>query len=144
VTSSQVQIERLNGHLQIDGDMVKAHAEVVGQLAEELQVQITGQAPEIPLDLKPSKSLAPEQNLEPSSFPSSRSPGPGPNHITTIPSPFSPLLTSISPTRRKEMPLPVLCVLAAQGRERKRKAVVINDDPVHTVYGDRNGDAKEA
>ena len=43
MTSSQVEIEPLNGHLQIDGDMVKAHAEVVGQLAEELQVQITGQ-----------------------------------------------------------------------------------------------------
>jgi len=67
VTSSQVQIEPLDGHLQINGDMVKAHAEV-GQLAAELQVQITGQAPEIPLGLKPSKSLAPEQNLEPSSL----------------------------------------------------------------------------
>jgi len=139
VTSSQVQIEPLDGHLQINGDMVKAHAEV-GQLAAELQVQITGQAPEIPLDLKPSKSLAPEQNLEPSSFPSSRSLGPGRDHITTILSLFSPLPTSISPTRRKEMPLPVLF----KGRERKRKAVVINDDPVHTVDGDKDGDAKVA
>jgi len=126
--------------------MAKAHAEVVGQLAEELQVQITGQAPEIPLGPQTFQVFGTRAKFGalPSSFPSSRSPGPGPNHVTTIPSPFSPLSTSISPTRRKEMPLPVLCVLAAQGRERKRKAVVINDDPVHTVYGDRNGDAKVA
>jgi len=109
VTSSQVQIEPLNGHLQIDGDMVKAHAEVVGQLAEEPQVQISGQAPEIPLGLKPSKSLARTKFAAFLPLCSGRSPGPGPNHVTTILSPFSPLPTSISPTRRKEMPLTVLC-----------------------------------
>ena len=35
--SPQVQVEPLDGHLQIDGDMVKAHAKMVCQVAEEIQ-----------------------------------------------------------------------------------------------------------
>ena len=35
--SPQVQIERLDGRLQIDGDMVKAYAEVGCQAAEGIQ-----------------------------------------------------------------------------------------------------------
>ena len=36
-TSPQVPIEPQDGHLQIDGDRVKAHAEVVCQVAEGIQ-----------------------------------------------------------------------------------------------------------
>ncbi len=32
-----MQIEALDGHLQIDGDVVKAHPKVVCQVAEEIQ-----------------------------------------------------------------------------------------------------------
>ena len=74
-TSQQVQIEPLDGRLQIDGDgdVVKAHDEVVCQVAEEIQVQVTGRTPGIPLDdiqpestlhVNPSTSLGPEQNME--------------------------------------------------------------------------------
>ena len=35
--SPQVQIEPLDGYLQIDDEMIKAHAEVVCQVAEEIQ-----------------------------------------------------------------------------------------------------------
>ena len=74
-TSPKVQIEPLDGYLQIDGngDVVKAHDEVVCQVVEEIQVQITGRTPGILLDdTQPestlhvnSTSLTPEQNLEP-------------------------------------------------------------------------------
>ena len=49
-----------------------------------------------------------------SSFPSSHCPGSASSRTTTTLFPFSVLPTSISPTCRKEMPLPVLCVQADQ------------------------------
>jgi len=116
--------------------MVKAHA-------EELQVQITGQAPEI---LKPSKSLAPEQNLEPFH------PLSPPAVLQDLGPITSQRFASLSPPFQhpshqhaaKKCPCLFCVPLPLKGRERKRKAVVINDDPVHTVYRDRNGDAKVA
>ena len=134
---------------QVQIDMVKVHAEVVDQLAEAIQVQITGQAPEIPLDpvqpeylvhIKPSN---PEPNLEPSL------PLPPP----VVPQDLSPVasqrLSSFSPPFQHSSHQHALekypCVsLPIKGRERKRKAVVINEDTVHGVDGDGNGDAKAA
>lgn len=50
VTSPQVHFEPVDRHLQIDVNVVKAHAEIVCQVAEEIQVQVTGRTPGIPLD----------------------------------------------------------------------------------------------
>ena len=80
----------------------------------------------------------------PSSFPSSRSLGPGRDHITTILSLFSPFQHPSHQHAAKKCPCPFCVSLPLKGRERKRKAVVINDDPVHTVDGDKDGDAKVA
>ena len=52
-----MQIEPLDGHLQIDIDVVEARAEMVCQVAEEIQVQGTGRTPG-PLDaLQPESTL---------------------------------------------------------------------------------------
>ena len=104
------------------------------------------QALEIPLDLKPSKSLAPEQNLEPS-LP--LSPPVVLQYLGPITSQrfasLSPPFQHPSHQHAAKKCHCLFCVsLPLEGRERKRKAVVINNDPVHTVDGDRNGDAKMA
>ena len=70
-TPPQVQIEPLESHLQIDGDMVKAHAKVVYQVAEEFKNPLDPVQPESSLCVKVSQSLAPKQKSEtlPPSFP---------------------------------------------------------------------------
>lgn len=40
--SLQMQIELLDGHLPIDGDVIKTHAELVCQPSDEIRVQVTG------------------------------------------------------------------------------------------------------
>ncbi len=156
-TSLQVQIEPLDGHLQIDGDVnvVKAHDEMVCQVAEEIQVQITERTPGIPLDdIQPestlhrnhSESLAPEQNLEP--------PHPlSPPVIFHDPGPVaSQRLSSLSPSFQrpshqhaaKKCPCPFRVTMATRKRERKRKAVVINEDTVHAADESGNGGGKTA
>ena len=58
LSAPQMQIEPLDEQLQIGGDMVKAQAEVVGQVAEEIQVQVTGRDPEHPLDpIRPESEI---------------------------------------------------------------------------------------
>ena len=46
VTSPQMQTEPLDEQLQIGGDTAAAQAEVLGQVAEEIQVQVTGRVAE--------------------------------------------------------------------------------------------------
>ena len=48
----------LDEQLQIGGDMDKAQAEVLGQVAEEIQVRVTGRDPEHPLDpIRPESDI---------------------------------------------------------------------------------------
>jgi hypothetical protein len=134
--SPQVQIEPLDGHLQIED------TEVVGQQAGELQVQITGQAPEIPFD--------PQQKLEPSlPFPLPLSPSVvlqdlGPvtsQRFSSLPPPFQ------HPSHQhaaKKCPCPFCVSLPIKGRERKRKAVVIDEDTVCAADGSSSGNPKAA
>ena len=137
---------------QVQIDMVKAHAEMVSQLVEEIQVQITGQAPEVPLDpvqpeyvvrIEPSKAGPTEPNLEPSLPPSP----------PVVPQDLSPVasqrLSSLSPpfqhsSHQHAVNKCPYVSLPIKGRERKRKAVVINEDTVNGVDGDSHGDAKVA
>ena len=136
VASPQVQIEPLDGH----GDVARAHAEEVCQVAEEIQVQVTGRTHGIPLDDvqqgstlcdNPSNTLAHGQKL-------------GPSHATTL-FPFSVLPTSISPILyRREVPLSVPCVMPIKQRVLRRKAVVINEDTVHASDENGDGGAKSA
>ena len=156
-TSPQVQIEPLDGHLQIDddGDMVKAHDEVVCQVAEEIQVQVTGRTPGILLDdtqpestlhVNPFASLAPEQNLEPS-HPLSppvifHDLGPvAPQRPYSLSSSFQ----HPSPQHAaKKCPCPFHVSMPTKKRERKRKAVVVNEDTVHVADEHGNGDEETA
>jgi hypothetical protein len=136
--SPQVQIEPLDGHLQIDGDLVNADTEVVGQQAGELQVQITGQAPEIPFD--PQQSLEPSLPLSPSVVLQDLGPVTS-QRLSSLPPPFQ------HPSHQhaaKKCPCPFCVSLPIKGRERKRKAVVINEDTVCSADGGSNGDAKAA
>jgi len=139
-TSPQVQIEPLGEHLQI--------------VAEEIQVQVTGQAPEIPLDPVQSESilrvnpepLAPKQNPEPSH---SLSP---PGALQDLGPVASQQLSSLSlpfqhPSHQhssKKCPCPFCVSMPIKKRQRKRKAVLIDEDSVHAVDGDGDGDAKGA
>ena len=112
--SPQVQIEPVDGHLQIDDEMIMTHAEVVCQVAEGIQddpVQL-----ESTLRVNPSTSLPPKQNMDPS-YPLSPPVtfydlGP---IASQLPSSLSVLPTRISPKRRKEMLSATLCAYANQG-----------------------------
>ena len=59
VTSPQVQIESLAGHLQVDGDMVEAHIEMACQAAEEIQDPLDAVQPEYTQRVNSSRSLSP-------------------------------------------------------------------------------------
>ena len=53
-----MQTEPLDEQLRIGGDMVKAQAEVLGQVAAEIQVQVTGRDSEHPLDpIRPESDM---------------------------------------------------------------------------------------
>ena len=110
--SPLVQIEPLDGHLQIDDEMIKTHAEVVCQVAEEIQDDPVQS--ESTLRVNPSTSLPPQAKYG-SFLPSSHFPRSGSNRITTALFPLSVLPTRISPKRRKEMLLADQCAYANQG-----------------------------
>ena len=149
--SPQVQIEPLDGH----GDVAKAHAEVVYQVAEEIQVQVTGRKPGIPLDavqpestlrVNPSESLTPEQKSEPSH------PLSPPVIFQDLDPAASQRLSSLSPSFQhpsrqytaEKCPCPFHVSMPTKKRERKRKAVVINEDTVYASDENGDGDAKTA
>ena len=60
VNSPQMQIKPLSEQLQLGDDMVKAQVEALGQVAEKIQVQVTGRDPEHPLDpIRPESDICP-------------------------------------------------------------------------------------
>ena len=151
VTSPQMQPEPLDEQLQIGGDMVKAQAEGLGQVAEEIQVQVTGQDAEHPLD-----SIQPESDIStypPTPFVWARDPdssqplsppvvteGPGPvaSQELTSPLPSCQHQHHHHQSAAKKCSCPFCASMPIKRRQRKRKAVVVNED---TAYGaDGHGD----
>ena len=118
VNSPQMQIKPLSEQLQLGGDMVKAQAEVLGQVAEKIQVQVTRRDPEHPLDpIRPAtrirhlskheililRSLSPPVVAE----------GPGPVVSQELSSPL-PYFQHQRHRSAAKMPMPVLRVYADQ------------------------------
>ena len=62
--SPQVQIKPLESRLQIDGEMIKTHAEVGCQVAEEIKIPLDPVQPESALHANHSTSLPPNQNWD--------------------------------------------------------------------------------
>ena len=146
-TSPQVQIEPLDEQVQIDGDLVVAHAEVVDQIAEERQVQVPAQERGLPLHLvqpesmlhtDPSMNLTPVQHLDLSHPLSPPIVVEGPEPASSQPV-SSTLLHCQYPAHQhatKKCPCSFRASMPTKSRQRKRK-VAIDEDTVPVT--DRNG-----
>ena len=129
--------------------MVKAQAEVLGQVAAEIQVQVTGRDPEYPLDpirpeleipAYPSTLFVQARDLD-SSQPLSPlvvAKGPGPIVSQQLSSPLSYCQHQPHQSAAKKCSCPFCASIPTKSRQRNRKAVVVNED---AAYGtDGNGD----
>ena len=109
------QIEPLDGHLQIDGEMIKTHAEWFVKWPKKFKIPLDPVQQESTFRANLSTSLPPSKiwilpilfPLQPLATIWVRS-----HHNYPLP---SVLPTPVSPTCRKEMPSAVLCVYANQG-----------------------------
>ena len=137
--------------------MVKAQAEGLGQVAEEIQVQITVRDPEHPLDsIQPAESDIPA--YPPTPFVWARDPdssqplsppvvaeGPGPivsqELTSSLPSCQHQHQHQHQQSAAKKCSCPFCASMPIKRRQRKRKAVVVNED---AAYGaDGHGDMGE-
>ena len=123
--SPLVQIKALDGHLQID-EMIKTHAEVVCEVAEEIQDPPV-QSESTP-SVNPSTSFSPQANSHPLSPPATSMIWIQSRHSFPLPS----LSFQVASHQHdaKKCPQPFCVSMRIKEREQKGEAVVISEDTV--------------
>ena len=139
---SDAQIEPLEGHLQIDGEMIKTHAEVACQVACVIQDPSWPRSTRIYATRQPFQFFVPsKQNLD-----SSHPLGP-PVTLHDLGPVVSQLSSSFSLSFHHsyhQYAAKKWAVPSNQATLSRGEAVVIDEDVVHAADGNGNGDAKVA
>ena len=146
-----MQAEPLDEQLQIGGDTVRAQAEVLGQVAEEIQAQITGRDAAHPLDpIQPEsdisvypptpfvwvRDLDSSQPLSPPVV--AEGPGPVVSQERSPPLLYCQHQHQPHQSAAKKCSYPFCTSMPIKRRQRKRRAVVVNEDDSYGADG--NGD----